>query len=275
MTISDTRRVTMTRKVGALLAKAASTTSQAEAEALASKAQALASRHAIDLSVARYQHDTETTPEVPEERELVVGFYRTLTLPGRVDLWAAVARGNDIRWSIAHDKTVVYPLGMPSDLDVAERLWEALVDQMERLSAEWVKAGSWKGETYWSEPGWRGYTYKPARERPITAAMARRSYINGFTTAVGDRIKAARDDAIAEATERAEAVGEGALSVLTLALRDKEQVIEEARKKAWEARGVRGSMRRSVHAATSPSATAAGWKAGASASMSHRTQISA
>lgn len=275
---NHTMSPSMIARIGKLLAKADSTESTAEAEALFAKAQTLATIHSVDLTVVRYQHTAAEAPEVPEERALYMGTARTLILPAKIDLWRAVAYVNDIHWSVAHDKTVVHPVGFPSDLDTAKIMFDVLVTQMVRFGDEWITSRAWEGDTYWTEAGYRtrnGWrSWEPSVERPVDAKMARRSFYDGFASSVDARLREARTDAVAAAKERDTSHDDKALTVTALALVDKQARLDAARDEVWRARGVRGNMR-SYRGATAVRSRTAGVRQGGTASLSARPQISA
>lgn len=263
---------TLTSRIGKLLAKAESTSSTAEAAALFAKAQTLASEHAIDLAMARYQHAADAKPEVPEVRKLVLGQARTDGLVQKVELFREVALANDVQFSIAHLNVSVNPIGFPSDLDVVEQLYACLLEQMVRLSDEWVRSRKWEGDTYRVKVNhgtryWREYTFE---DKPVTARVARRIFQTAFVIEVGQRLRYSRYEAERERRAAAEAHDAQLPSVMTLALRDKKKVVEDFAKEDYARRGVKGTWRgSSASRAGATKSKEAGREAGRNASMSH------
>lgn len=264
-------------RIGKLLAKAEGTGSVEEAATFAAAAQKLAAQHSIDLAVARYLHTAGLAAETPEERKLDIGKARTLVLPFRIRLWREIATANDLRWSVASDKSYVHPIGFPSDLDAAFGMYAALADQMDRLADAWIAAGEWESHMVPVE----SWDYR--RQCPMThlvqvdSKTARRSFLAGFVDVVAERLAAVTAEARDEAATATATPGDehAALSVTALALRAKTEQVEQARAVAWKARGVRGRMRAAQAFAGSVESVAAGRIAGQGASMSQRAALSA
>lgn len=170
--------------IGKLLAKAESTSNSAEAEAFASAAQELATRHAIDLAIARDALRASEAPEEPVDETYTIGERRQRWLRIAVVLYLAIADANDVDCFIARDSTRVYPTGFKADIDVTNALFESLRAQMVRSANAWIKTGEYKSETVEYYDKW-SYRYKT---KPLHASTARKSFYQGFVHRVSQRL---------------------------------------------------------------------------------------
>lgn len=251
--------------IGKLLSKAERTESEEESQALFAKAQQLASKHAIDLAMARFRH-AESSKDGLEDRTVTIGAPRSVGLKQKVSLFSVIAHANDVRLAIRRDSTQVYPVGFRSDLDVVERLYHSLVGQMERFGDRWVASGRWRGDTYglWGE-------------KPVGARVARRLFYEGFIYRIQLRFMEARREAraSAERTYADDAPRPGKeLSSLALALRDKTEQVDEFRDQYFRKSGVRGKWRGSQADQFGGHASyAAGERAGERASLSGHVEL--
>ncbi|NLE98235.1 MAG: DUF2786 domain-containing protein [Propionibacterium sp.] len=254
----------ITETIGKLLSKADSTESRDESHALFAKAQQLASKHSIDLTMARASHASKSQ-DLLEDRSLTIGAARSTGLKQRVSLFSIVARANDVRLAIRTDSTVVYPVGFASDLDMAERIYRSLVAQMERFGDGWVRSRRWEGDDY----GWEG--------KPVTARVARRLFYEGFIQEIHARLAEARNQAEADAERTYADATRGSgkeLSSLALALRDKTEQVDEFRDQYYKRANVRGRWRGSkADSFGGRRSVAAGERAGSRASMSGSAEL--
>jgi hypothetical protein len=107
-----------------------------EREAFMERALALSQAYSIDLAVARAHQAKKERVEQPERRAFKVGEQRRngRNQQGKnahfVDLMLAICHANDIECVISGTNAFVYGTGMPSDLDMAERLFSILSVQM-------------------------------------------------------------------------------------------------------------------------------------------------
>lgn len=126
----------MTDKVAKLLTQAErAPEGSPEREAFMERAMALSQAYSIDLAIARAHQAKKEKAEEPEERQYKVGeFGRRNTPQGRnahfVDLMIAICRSFDLEVMISHSNVYVYATGMPSDHEVAERMFAILSVQM-------------------------------------------------------------------------------------------------------------------------------------------------
>ena len=175
-------------RIGALLAKAESTDSVHEAEALVSKAQQLATLHAVDLATARQRSQRRNRREQVEQRKRMIGRRGEAGLRHRVLLFVAIAHVNDVQVDVARDSTYVLTYGFGSDLDVVDALHGSLATQMTAGATAAIKRGDHKQEVYWSEAAhaWRS-----------DARVFRSAFNDGFIAAVSERLSSARASALA------------------------------------------------------------------------------
>lgn len=193
---------TLLVKIAALLRKAESTTPE-EAESLITKAQSLASAHAIDLAIARSYVPAHERVEQPEMRDIRIGYKGTKGLSTFVELFTEIAHANDIKCDIASNSTFVYAYGMPSDIDTTEALYSSLVVQCAQFAKDFIARGEWKSETVWRDGHWNSYEWVSGGYRPVSALTARINFQQGFAIRIGQRLRKARAEAI-EARKAAE-----------------------------------------------------------------------
>jgi len=238
-------------KVGKLLAQAEGTDNEHEAAAFVERAQQLATAYAVDLELARVrqreQHRRGGDEPLVQER-VEVGARGRRGNRHRVLLYAVVARVNDVMVNVAHDSTYVLGFGHRTDLEVVERLWASLAVQM-TSSAERRMA---RGEH---------------RTAGVAGQTWRLSFYDGWVEAVGRRLQAARDRAVAQAVDAAPATAAGGPST-ALVLRARADRVQDFYCSQSEARGSwRGAV--SGRTARSGRAQAAGRADGARADLGH------
>lgn len=274
---------TIVERIGKLLAKAESTTSPAEAEALLGKAQWLATQHSVDLAVARRTQTRAAERETPTERVITVGVARQQNLKQLVELYSAIARANDIKLVIRTDSTVIYAGGFPSDLDVADALFASLADQMARTAARWLDQGEWRAETVdkveWHVEvrGGRRWKVPTVVQAPMTKQTARRSFYSAFIATVGRRMADARHEALDTVesglgdlvetfADRTDSRGKQ-LTSTALALRDKSSAVNDFHAQQVANRNARGTWRGSQQSRFSDAGHEAGRQAGQQAHL--------
>lgn len=241
--MSDDRLVD---KVGKLLAQAEGTDNEHEAAAFVERAQALATAYAVDLELARSRQAAKRGAAEPLVQERVdVGARGKRGNRHRVLLYSVVARVNDVMVNVAHDSTYVLGFGHRADLDVVERLWASLAVQMTAAAQRRLDAGE-------------------HRRAGVAAQTWRLSFYDGWVEAVGERLAAARERAVAQVSEQAPARA-GDLST-ALVLRAKAERVQEFYASTSQARGSwRGPW--SGRTAVSGRATASGRADGARADL--------
>lgn len=176
-------------KVSALLAKAEASEFPEEADAFVSKAQSLATVHAIDLAVARQHRAKKLRREEPMVKRVYIGKGGTKGLHYFADLLMQIGFPNDLRFTIAHNSTFINLFGFPSDIEVVEAMYASLSAQMVAAANEAIKRGDHKlpENRYLSDTTgqWRS-----------DARVFKGSFYEGFTHAVSRRLWAARNDAV-------------------------------------------------------------------------------
>jgi hypothetical protein len=185
-------------RIGALLAKAESTDSPHEAEALTAKAQQLATLHAIDLAQARERSGQRHRRQTPIQRKITIGRTREQGLRHRVRLFSVIARVNDVRLDIARNSTYVLAFGFPDDLAVVEKLYASLVTQMTVAGNAAISRGEHREEVYWSAAAgtWRS-----------DARVFRTAFNHAFTVTIADRLQGARAAALAQDANQGDGSG--------------------------------------------------------------------
>jgi hypothetical protein len=249
-------------RIGALLAKAESTDSDHEAEALVSKAQQLATLHAVDLATARQRTQRRQRREQVEQRKLVLGRRGEMGLRHRVLLYVKVAHVNDIEVDVARDSTYVIAFGFPSDLEVVDALYASLATQMTAAASAAIRRGEHKDDPYWSDAAgaWR-----------TDARVFRSAFNDGFIAAVADRLRDAR--AAALATDREADAPAASRTGSALVLVAKAAEVTAFHRQTSDARGTwRGQ--RHLGAPSSPRGRRAGRAAGHAARLSSARPIS-
>lgn len=124
-----------------------------ERETFMEKALGLSQAYSIDLAVARAATVKKERVEVPEKRSFKVGQDRMTPSKNAhfVDLMISICDANDIEVTISGNNTYVFGVGMPSDLDMAERFFALLAPQMIQEADAGLKRGD-NGEWRDGEP---------------------------------------------------------------------------------------------------------------------------
>lgn len=115
-----------------------------EREAFMEKALALSQAYSIDLAVARSHQAKKERIEEPERRQFQVGEFRAKASKNDhlADLMIAICDANDIEVVISGHRVWIWGTGMPSDLDMAERLFAILSVQMLQEADAKLAAGA-------------------------------------------------------------------------------------------------------------------------------------
>ena len=255
----------MVERISALLAKAESTDSEHEREALMAKAQQLAARHSIDLALAAAREGrTDQQPVV--ERIVFDGDHRNRNLKKHlVLLMSAVARANDVRMDVLNRADGVVLYGYPSDVRMAQAIWASLALQMASASAAWMRTGAWRRQTMVRHDRWGHEAV------PMDARVARRSFYEGFVHRIGERLREARESVERDAV-RDDAVrpGAGAAAGTALVLAGKRSRIADFYAEQSRARG---TWRPTGSGALAPEASRAGRDAASRARLGTEHEV--
>lgn len=281
--------------IAALLRKAERTDNEHEADAFMSRAQTLAARHSIDLAIARAHTAKAEKREEVEEQAVQIGTKGKRGLALYTRLFLNICDVNDIKCLIAHDSTVVYAMGFPSDIEMAKTLYASLVVQMVQAGEAYLQSGEYKTEKVWVEGAWkrtnktRNYwgggwdydeEYVEGHYKPMDGRVARRSFYEGFNTRILARLRAAKAEAVEQAEQEnpemsvvSDESGQ-ALSSMALVLREKKAEVdlfyhEKAKRARGSWKGGRGSS------GTSHSAARAGREAASNARLSGQGSLPA
>ena len=208
---ADSNTARQLARVRALLAKAESTTYEAEAEALTAKAQELITRHALERLLARSDAG-EATSSVATRRMWIDAPYVT----PKAMLVNAVAGANRSKVVISEELGFVTLLGDPRDLADVELLSTSLLVQADTAML------------------------RQGRQQPGggTSRSFRQSFLISYANRIGERLRASAETALAE-TDR-----ERLLPVLRAATaeveREFQRLFPSTRQKAAKAYDVAG-----------------------------------
>mgnify|MGYP001019090563 CR=1 FL=1 len=252
--------------ISKLLAQAEGSPYGPEQDAFMAAAQKLASRHSIDLAVARAHSAKSQARETPVERTVILGTKGTRGLAHLARLYVVIAKANDVATLVAMDSTKVYPLGFPSDIDVVHALWASLAIQMRQAANDYL--ASPQRRTLTTEyTDCDGHTHY----RPVHTTTARNQFLWGFIDGMRERLAAAAEEAEAEAMATdsgAASAGGPALVSTALALVAKRQEVAEFKAAAMIRRKVTRAYRGgSAPVRQAPEARLAGSQAAARASL--------
>lgn len=251
-------------RIGALLAKAESTDSPHEAEALIAKAQQLATLHAVDLATARQRTQRRNRRERVAQHKRPIGRRGESGLRHRVLLYVQIAHVNDVKVDVSRDSTYVLTYGFGSDLEVVDALYGSLATQMTAAAAAAIKRGEHKDEPYWSDSAqaWR-----------VDARVFRSAFYDGFIDAISQRLHEARTAALA-GSARDDAAGSAATSRgAELVLVAKAAEVASFHEATSDARGTWSGAGR-AGGPWSPAAARAGQTAGRAARLTSQAAIS-
>lgn len=248
-------------RIGALLAKAESTDSLHEAEALVAKAQQLATTHAVDLATARQRTARRHRREHVTQRKVMLGRRGETGLRHRILLFVGIAHVNDVQVDVARDSTYVLAFGFPSDLDVVDALYGSLATQMTAAATAAIRRGEHREDRYWSDAAgaWRS-----------DARVYRTNFNDGFVAAITERLAQARAAALTAPGGDADAPA-GVAAGAELVLVAKAEEVQAYHRTHSDARGTwRGSR---AGAPWSPGGRAAGERAGRTARLGAQRQL--
>lgn len=191
---------TLLVKIAALLRQAESTDNEHEAEAYVNKAQTLASLAQIDLATARNFVPSHERREQPTIETLQLGPRGKMGLHTFVTLYDQIAKANDVIGTYPASSHNVTAYGMPSDIATVNALYASLMVQMIDASNAYIRRGEYKTETVWrakvTTDRW-GYRDEEWGYHPVSGRTARISFQEAFAYRVGQRLRAARAEAIA------------------------------------------------------------------------------
>lgn len=236
-------------RIGNLLRQAEGTDNEHEAATFTQAAQRLATTNSIDLELARARAADRDKPRTPITRMIHIGEPGKKGLRNYVELFVAIARPNDVIVDIAQSSTYVVAHGFADDIDVVEALYVSLVVQMVSASDSYLSCGEWRShqvirmQTMNDPPFGRR---KVPVAKPMTKLVARLQFQGAFAERIGDRLEAARRDAL-DAAIRADSNDDGDASSTALVMRNKEVEVNDFYKQASTARGTWRGGRQTAH----------------------------
>ena len=189
-------------RIASLLRQAEGTSNEHEADAYMQAAQRLASTHAIDLAVARAHTARAERRSAPTHRTITLGPPRKRGLRTYVQLFLVIAAANDVTCNIAHNSTYVVAFGFEEDIAVTEALYASLVIQMVRACDAYLNTGAYLDDLAWrrvTRTDRYGYRYRTEAFAPVSKTMARINFHQGFASRIGQRLRAAAEQAKREA----------------------------------------------------------------------------
>lgn len=204
--------------IAKLLAKAERTNHQAEADVFMARAQQLATRHSIDLAMARAHTAKAEQREKPVEEHVTIGRQGQKGLAQYVRLFLNIAAANDVQCLIANNSTYVDAYGFPSDIELVQSLYASIVIQMSKAARDYLATGAYKDHKVWSDRSWEW--------KPQSGTAARIDFTKGYASRIGARLQEAARTAEATAlnepaTGPSDTDPNAALTSMALVLREK------------------------------------------------------
>lgn len=242
-------------RISALLIKAERTDNEHEAEAYLMKAQSLATLASIDLATARAQRVADEKPPDPITRTVTIGEKGKRANTHLVTLFVVIAHNNFTMVDVATDSTYVVAYGMPQDLDSTHTLFASLSVQMATSAQRFLETAEWKTDTYRVRSRSTGLLVT----KRFTKQTARAAFYRAYVTRIDERLRQAREEALAEHDEKSESSAE-------VALRQSESEVRAYHRRTSDARGRWGGYRGAA-SGRSGSAAGAGRKAASSARL--------
>lgn len=249
----------ITTRIGALLAKAESTTNDIERDTYIAKAQELATKYAIDMELARLEAGGQPRKEQPEARRVHLFDWhdRSQTRAFFVNLYMAIGKANSIKFLIDRDSRYVVAHGFPSDIDITTQMYQSLSLQMVSAAERYLKGDDWHDRDYFLD--------RMGEMRKMTKRTARRSFYEGFTRVIGERC---RDAARNIEKETFDVGGESTTGALVLA--DRRSEVDQFFASVPKGRG----SWRGGGSGISGAARSAGQEAGRRASLGNSQSVS-
>jgi hypothetical protein len=269
-------------RLAGILAKAENTDNEAERDAYMEMAQKLSTLYSIGLATARAHAANRNQAAKPTNRRIPIGERGKRGLANYVQLMIEISRANNVEITIAHNSTFVYLWGFEEDIELTERLYGSLLQQMVAASEAWLKTGEYKTEEMrrlvTKRDMW-GSTYKDWDWAPVPKTTARTNFQKAFAGRIGARLREAEREARMEAIHEDAAPRPGEPDNrdpeqpgTALVLAEKKKTVQDYFKQNSNARGTwKGS--RNNGSGTVSSARNAGRSAADSARLSSPTAI--
>lgn len=198
-------------RLSKLIAQADRASTEEERQTYLEKAQEMSAAIGVELAVARAHHASKRREEPVDNFKVQVNDWsaKPIHRKAMMDLFLAIARAHDVRCLIGGLEYQAFCFGLPSDIELVEKLYGVLSLQMVREADAAIKRGDQKKGAY-----------------QIDGRVYRRHFYEGFIHRVSGRLHEARREEIRRLD--AEARQAGVASADTgLVLRDKKKEIED------------------------------------------------
>lgn len=243
-------------RIGKLLNQAERASTDGERDAFYSKAFQLSASHSIELAQARAAVAKLEQREQPTMKTIDIGEQGQHNLAVFCELFMAIGRPHGLKFNISRKSTYVIAFGMPSDIELAETLYETILPQMMQSAQQFVAGGTWRHETTYrnGKDGWGYY--------PINSRVVKRNFYETFARTIQNRMYNAQSKAREAAIEADDA---GTSTGTELVLANKAVEVSDFYTRTSTARG---SWKGSTNTYTSNAGRRGGADAGNRASLS-------
>lgn len=173
---------TIKLRIGKLLNQAEGASTDAERDAFYQKAFTLSAAHSIELAQARAALAKLEQREQPTMKTIDIGEPGSHNLAVFCNLFMGIGEPHGIKFNISNKSTYVVAFGMPSDIELAETLYETILPQMMQAAQTFIAGGTWKDETTYryGKQGWGHY--------PINSRVVKRSFYETFVRTISRRM---------------------------------------------------------------------------------------
>ena len=245
-------------KIGKMLVLAERASTEEEADAFFKKAQALASNYSVNLEIARQSVVNKELRETPTFKRIEIAEPGTQLRAVFCELFMAVGRAQDLKFTIAQNSTFVNAYGFPSDIRITEAIYAHVVGQMIEEAKKFIAKGEWRGETnrVWDDREWR-YV-----EKKVNARVVKRQFYEGFTARIGQRLSEAKREVEKELADAKHNLGpgdDGSVSTEVVLVRKRDEVNDFYSSKTGH---IRGSWKGNTNTYTSAAGLRGGREAG-------------
>lgn len=230
---------TIIERIGKLLIQSERTNNEAEQDVFFKKAQELASRHSVELELARQAVTNKELLETPTHKRIQIAQDGTQLRPVFCELFMAIGGAQDLKFTIAHDSTYVNAYGFPSDIAITEAIYAHVVHQMMEECAAFIRGGTWRDEKV-IRYNRRTGAYE---QKTINARVVKRQFFEAFSSRIGRRLREAKREAEAQKVTVTSSEGVTSESTGALVLVRKKDAVNDYYETNNNARGTWGGNR--------------------------------